>query len=412
MRILIVGMIDSVHVARWVSQISGQGWELIAFPSTSDQMHPMLKELPVRTMYFDRLKVEIAKRKNPFFRKILSLSWRIMRNVIPQKDRCAKLASTIRKAKPDIVHSLETQHAGYLVLETKERFFQNAPFPAWLHTNWGSDFFIFGRLPEHQERIGKVLASCDYYSCEGLRDVRIARELGFTKKAFDPFPNTGGFDIEAIRGSSHAVAPSRRKAIILKGYQGWAGRALVGIKALDLVSKILGGYRVLIFGNPEGVDVAISAGLLATRTGITIEVLPQINDYSQMLGLFASARIYIGLSIGDAISTSLLEAMAMGAFPIQSNSSMADEWIKDGETGAIVPPEEPNEIAKRIREALMDDELVDKAAIANWQVIVQRADAKDLAGKAIAIYEEIFAARRDSNALVASMNDRTALGEN
>jgi len=71
-----------------------------------------------------------------------------------------------------------------------------------------------------------------------------------------------------------------------------------------------------------------------------------------MLHYYGRARIYIGLSISDAISTSLLEAMVMGAFPIQSCTACADEWIEDGKSGFIVPPEDPHVIAEAIRRAL------------------------------------------------------------
>jgi glycosyltransferase involved in cell wall biosynthesis len=55
-----------------------------------------------------------------------------------------------------------------------------------------------------------------------------------------------------------------------------------------------------------------------------------------MLDLFASARIYMGISLSDGISTSLLEAMAMGAFPIQTSTACVDDWFKPGETGFVI----------------------------------------------------------------------------
>ena len=45
---------------------------------------------------------------------------------------------------------------------------------------------------------------------------------------------------------------------------------------------------------------------------------------------FQKSRIYIGCSISDGISTSFLEALANGAFPIQTNTSCANEWISKG----------------------------------------------------------------------------------
>jgi glycosyltransferase involved in cell wall biosynthesis len=50
----------------------------------------------------------------------------------------------------------------------------------------------------------------------------------------------------------------------------------------------------------------------------------------------------VGHSLSEGISTSMLEAMAMGAIPIQTCTSCADEWIINGEAGFLV---EPNDTA-------------------------------------------------------------------
>ena len=37
----------------------------------------------------------------------------------------------------------------------------------------------------------------------------------------------------------------------------------------------------------------------------------------------------------------------MGSFPIQSDTACADEWIEDGVSGLIVPPEDPDSLRRR-----------------------------------------------------------------
>ena len=69
-----------------------------------------------------------------------------------------------------------------------------------------------------------------------------------------------------------------------------------------------------------------------------------------LLNYLAEARIYIGASKSDGISTSFLEALCLGAYPIQTNTSCASEWINLGFTGSIV---EPN--VKEILSALNSD---------------------------------------------------------
>ena len=44
----------------------------------------------------------------------------------------------------------------------------------------------------------------------------------------------------------------------------------------------------------------------------------------------------------------------MGALPIQSCTACADEWIVDGRSGLIVPPEDVDVIENALRRALTD----------------------------------------------------------
>ena len=43
-RILFVAMPDSVHSARWIRQITGQGWEIHLFPVSAARLHPIFRE--------------------------------------------------------------------------------------------------------------------------------------------------------------------------------------------------------------------------------------------------------------------------------------------------------------------------------------------------------------------------------
>jgi hypothetical protein len=101
--------------------------------------------------------------------------------------------SLIRILKPDIVHSLVFQNAGYLSLAAKETLGRR--FPTWVVTNWGSDIYLYGRLKEHREKIAAILATCGYYACECQGDVRLAKEMELARKVLPVLPNTGGFDL-------------------------------------------------------------------------------------------------------------------------------------------------------------------------------------------------------------------------
>ena len=385
MRILFVAFQDSIHTARWVSQLEGQGWDLHLFASTlQGRPHSLFRSLGVKLHFPSIVRLPLRA-----WRDVADLRGRATPDRAfsgdPHPLMVAWLRRLMRQLKPDMVHTLEFQHAGYLMLEARTRL--HGARPPWIAGNWGSDIYLFGKLPLHATRVRAILEACDYYTCECERDVRLALDMGLKGTALPVLPNAGGFDLE-LAGRLRAPGPtSARRTIVLKGYQHWAGRALVGLHAIELCAAELHGYRVVIpLASPE---VQLAAELLAQRTGLNIEVFPRC-AYEEMLRLYGRARIYLGLSISDAISQSMLEAIVMGAFPIQSCTACADEWVADGQNGMIVPPEDPQAVAVALRRALTEDALVDQAADYNARLARDRLDIRVVQPKAVALYERVY----------------------
>lgn len=390
-RILFVAMADSVHSARWVRQISDQAWDVHMFP-----VYAAVPSLELRglTVYGLALLPPRGEDKSVRYRGLLPIGRggnnleKLIFRAYPQLWE-SLLVRLIQIIRPDIVHSLEFQHAAYMTLSARARIGDG--FPTWVVSNWGSDIYLYGRLAEHRAKIQSVLSACDYYCCECQRDIALAESMGLAGKAMPLIPNAGGFDLGHVALLRRVGKVSSRRLILLKGYQSWAGRALTGLRALSLCCDSLTGYEVAIYSATP--DMRMAARLFEQDTGIPVRIIPKCS-HDEMLRLFGQARIYVGLSISDAISTSLLEAMVMGAFPIQSCTSCADEWITDHESGMIVPPEDPDVIAEAIRAAIRDDALVDNAAEINGRVASERLDQSKIKPQVIRMYQEIFASRR------------------
>jgi glycosyltransferase involved in cell wall biosynthesis len=181
--------------------------------------------------------------------------------------------------------------------------------------------------------------------------------------------------------------------IAVKGYENWSGRAIMALQALQLCSTLLRDYEIVVY-TP---DVACSRYVASIgRRELRITVLPR-TSHQDILALFGRSRIYLGVSLSDGISTSMLEAMAMGAFPIQTCTSCADEWFEDGRGGFIVRPQ-VEEIAGRLRQALEDDILVDLAAASNWKICEERLDSRKIGQIVRDQYDSILAVSRASAA--------------
>lgn len=388
MRLLIVAMADSVHTVRWLNQLADQEWEIHLFPSIDNGIiHPDFKNVTIHSLFRVSLQNKVGNvrlRGIPVGTKLFAQAASRAVNLFFPKYHMEKLTRLIQGLKPDVLHSMETQAAGYLVVSVKEKL--ASLFPPWIHTVWGSDIYLFGRLASHKDRIRNVLENCDYLICEGQRDVYLAHEFGLRGEMLLVSQATGGFDIPRCVSLRDQGLTSHRCNIMLKGYQSWAGRALVGLRALERCAELLTGYTVIIYSATP--DVALAAELFTAKTGVLTEVIPQI-AHDEMLRLQGKARLSISLSISDGVPNSLMEAMAMGSFPIQSWTACTDEWIEDGRTGLLVPPEDPDIVEQAIRRALTDDDLVDIAAAENWRTIEDRLDYTNLKQKAIELYVSV-----------------------
>ena len=397
MRILFVAMSASVHAARWISQLDGLGWEVHLFPSIDNgRTHPLLRDITVHHSVYTRLPgthptvrargLRLPFGAHPKAALAAGFGREILRSVWPQY-RARQLRRVIQRIQPDIVHALEFQHAGYLVLDAQEGY--TGRFPPLIISNYGNDIYLYGRLAAHQERLRALLQAADYYTCECERDIALARDLGLRGAVLGVLPNGGGLDLAWLE-TLRAAPPSQRRTVIIKGYQNVRGRALCAVAALRLCADALAGYRVAIFS--AGEDVRVAAELAAQDLQVPIDILPPL-PHDELLRHFASSRVYVGLSISDAASTAMLEALALGAFPIQSFTACADEWVADGATGLIVPPEDPHAVAAALRRALTDDALVDAAAVRNAQVCAERLDAAAIRAQTIALYERVLKER-------------------
>jgi glycosyltransferase involved in cell wall biosynthesis len=83
--------------------------------------------------------------------------------------------------------------------------------------------------------------------------------------------------------------------------------------------------------------------------------------------------------------------MTMGAFPIQSDTQSIKEWITHGNNGLLIRPTEAGTITQALLQALEHDELVDRAAVRNEQLMRERVDTSVILPRVLALYEETYA---------------------
>jgi hypothetical protein len=363
-KLLIIGMADSVHLANWLQNMSSLPYEVTLVSSSPHRrVHRKIDEL----MGPSNQGVMRLNMPN-WSRRFGLLLWMVDR-LLGERLRGLLVRNLIRTLKPDLIHVVEFQHAGYILLRalTKPLAWQR---PKIMSSNYGSDIYWFQRFSRHKSKISALLKMSDFYTSECQRDITLAKELGFMGTSA-LLPNTGGISEEALRVQEQAPLASERRVLLLKGYQNKFGQALQGVGSLLRLRKDLRGFEIISVST--NFITAWSLFLLRMITGLKILFyLKGALSHHDVLSLMARARIYIGLSKSDGISTSMLEAMAMGAFPIQTGTSCASEWIDHGASGAIVSLKDEEQLDSWILKALSEDSLVNTAQVMNDLTIRSR----------------------------------------
>lgn len=248
-------------------------------------------------------------------------------------------------------------------------------------TNWGSGIYWFQQFPKHKRRIVQLLDIASFYSAECQRDIEIVKKLGYASKTMPVIPNSAGINLDELPNNS--LPPSQRRKIMINGYTGFVGQALLAIKACELATEQLRGYEVVIYS--ASVKSRIRALKLRHTHNVQVTILKKRTPHSEMLQRFSEPRIYIGISLSDGISTSLLEAMATGAYPIQTNTSCANEWQSDIDSIRIVPLEAQS-IARELIDVLDSDQVIDEAAVKNFSQIKRACSP----AKILAVSKEFY----------------------
>lgn len=339
MKILFISML-SIHAVRWIENLKETPFQLYWFD--------VLNRGKLHTFEDVHQFSNWKKRKLPYIKGEFFLSRNLPRfyNYLqPYLEVTAseKLKEILIEVQPDVVHSFEMQSCSYPILRTMQKF----PDIKWVYSCWGSDLFYYKNITSHHKRIRKVLQRIDILQTDNQRDIKIAYELGFKGKNTFVIPGGGGYSLNNFSKLREPLV--KRNIILVKGYQHKFGRALVALEALKELRDNLEEYEIVVFAAHQEVIDYINENQLPFkvfgRNSLSNE---------EVIKLMGKSIIYLGNSISDGIPNTLLEALIMGAFPIQCNpGNVTEELIDDGINGFLINnPEDEKEIKELILQAL------------------------------------------------------------
>ena len=361
-KVLIIGMLDSVHFARWLKQFENRDIDFYILASKKyRRINPILASLLAEH--------HLASYVQVFFGSLSHLGGYLDFGafVLPQKLfrlnlRTRFLSYILKKSRFDYVHALEIQGAGYLASSVNPTLYAETKV---IVTNWGSDIYFYKNHVNHKVLIERTLSIADFYSAECIRDYMLARELGFDGVDLPCIPNAGGFDLR--KDPRRFTLTSERKQVLIKGYGKTFGRAELVIKLLPDLAKKYPQLSFHFYSVTEDILEIINTLPDTLTSNIRITTTNKKLSHSEMMAEFEKSRIYIGCSESDGISTSFLEALITGCYPIQTDTSCANEWLNRGVIASIVQLDSET-LLREVEKAIQDDNYVNRAAESNRQI--------------------------------------------
>lgn len=371
-RVLVVGMADSIHLARWLSQFAGTEYDfLIVSSSPHRRLHNHLSKLIENSENF---RVSLAS-------KYLSLPLWVLDRFFSNHLRGALIALQASRFRPDFVHVLEFQNAGYAFLRARQMSsrLRNTKL---LLTPYGSDLFWFMNFRRHRKRLEDLLTAANAISSECYRDEVLASNLGFKG---DFLPRIPAF------GASMPLSElklSDRNTIAIRGYQNRWGQAKFALMAVRKVSHSLANHRIVVY-SCNWITIAL-AKRLARQTGLQIETyIKGTLAHSEVQEILSESVVFIGLSKSDGISASMIEAMANGAVPIQSDTSCCSEWLENGVGGYLVKYNAVDHIAALIEKIISSPDLRNRARASNLRALQEKLEPSSVHSAALETYRRM-----------------------
>ena len=379
MKILMVA-IPNHHFFQWVNQLENFGFDVFWFDATdggpkSDKIN-----------WVNQIKGWKLKWDFPF-RTSLKKNWPKLYCFLQRYNEnnvSKEFEKVLQKINPDIVHCFEMKLTGIPILSVME---QNM-IPL-IYSSWGSDMFNFHNLGVSKQETKNFLHRTNYLITDCKRDYNIAKKNGFNNKFLGVFPGNGGLQIDV----SKIKSLNERSIILIKGYEDGIGKASVVLKALELVKPtILKDKCIIIYSADLILESQIKSSKILSKLPITFYSRYNFVTNYKLLELMGESCIYIGNSISDGLPNGLLEAMAMGAFPIQSNpGNVTEEIVKNGENGFLIQnPLDEKEISQLIENSLNDKFLRKNAQDYNVNFIDENYNRNELQAKIVKLYNTIL----------------------
>jgi len=295
-----------------------------------------------------------------------------------------------KRAEPDLIHALRIPFEGMLAAYAPPEI----PLAVSI---WGNDLTLHGKGSAAMRRYtARTLQRANGLAADAQRDIRLARAWGFDEdKPVLTVPGSGGIDlvetgiaqdISAVPGLP-AFAEDTPLVVNPRGFRPGSVRNDIFFQAIPMVLDRVPNAQFLCAAM-QGQQEA-EGWVERLRIGAHVHLLPYLAQ-EQLWAVFQRAAVSVSVSAHDGTPNSLLEAMAIGCFPVAGDIESLREWITPGVNGLLVEPDKAQALAEALVLALENPDLREQAAETNGDIIQQRAEVYLVRSQIAVFYERLM----------------------
>jgi glycosyltransferase involved in cell wall biosynthesis len=163
------------------------------------------------------------------------------------------------------------------------------------------------------------------------------------------------------------------------------GQVEITLPAIENTLNSRSEFKVYFYSVTSDVEPLIKKLVLKFGSRVKYSTVKKPINREELLKLFGEALVYIGCSRSDAISTSFLEALVYGAYPIQTNTSCANEWVNKGAICSVVAIDS-RKITVELNKIISSPKIINEAQIKNFKVALKFLSSEKIHKQAVTFY--------------------------
>lgn len=249
--------------------------------------------------------------------------------------------------------------------------------------------WVESRMPFFIPFIRWAIKESQVVTANSSYTAREVRRMAKAKVLVIPFGTTVGED------RSGGVNPRSGKKVLFVGrlVEGKGARYL--LEAFDLVASKVKDARLTVVGEGperEGLEEWVRIKGLQDKVSFTRKMVSreELERYYRDCDVFVLPAIVDSLGHVESLGVVLIEAMSYKKPVIASRVGGIVDVVRDGETGLLIPPGDPQRLAQAMVQILADEHLATRLGQKGYQYVQRHFNWDHIIDELIKVYEKLI----------------------